>query len=326
MWDRWSGWALRSRQEPVKRVARMIREHWHGVINAATMSVTNTMTGSLNNKLQWIKRRACPRRRCASRARQPSCSGSRLGLVVPICACLVLAACPRSGEAPQAFAGEMASSEFDAVADPPDARALRQDLVRELAADVRDERVLEAMRHVPRHLFVPGAPLSLAYANRPVSIGHGQTISQPLIVAIMSEALRLRGGERVLEIGTGSGYQAAVLALLAKEVYTIEIVPELGEAARKRLAELGYPNVHVRIGDGYLGWPESAPFDAILVTAAPDEVPPALLAQLAEGGTLVAPVGKSAWTQRLHRYRKQGSRTRLEDLGGVRFVPMVRGE
>jgi protein-L-isoaspartate(D-aspartate) O-methyltransferase len=198
--------------------------------------------------------------------------------------------------------------------------------VRELAADVRDERVLDALRRVPRHLFVPGASLELAYANRPLSIGHDQTISQPLIVAIMSEALRLEGTERVLEIGTGSGYQAAVLAVLAKQVYTIEIVPELGETARARLAGLGHANVQVRIGDGYLGWPEQAPFDAILVTAAPREVPAALLAQLADGGTLVAPVGRSSQTQRLHRYRKQGNRIALDDLGAVRFVPMVRAD
>jgi protein-L-isoaspartate(D-aspartate) O-methyltransferase len=142
----------------------------------------------------------------------------------------------------------------------------------------------------------------------------------------MTEALRLSGTERVLEIGTGSGYQAAVLAVLAKEVYTIEIVPELGESARTRLAELGYSNVQARIGDGYRGWPERAPFDAILLTAAPREIPPALLAQLGDDGILVAPVGRSPRTQRLHRYRKQGARMAVDDLGAVRFVPMVRAD
>jgi protein-L-isoaspartate(D-aspartate) O-methyltransferase len=209
------------------------------------------------------------------------------------------------------------------TADSDEARAYRAELVRGLAADVTDARVLDAMGRVPRHLFVPGVPVRRAYVDEPAPIGYGQTISQPTIVAVMTEALELRGSERVLEIGTGSGYQAAVLSLLAAEVYTIEIVDELADEARVRLVRLGYTNVHVRAGDGYKGWPDEAPFDRILVTAAPDELPRALLDQLAEGGVLVAPVGPNGWTQRLLRCRKKGGRISTEDLGAVRFVPMV---
>jgi protein-L-isoaspartate(D-aspartate) O-methyltransferase len=210
--------------------------------------------------------------------------------------------------------------------DPCEDKALREQLVSELAHDVRDERVLAAMRRIPRHLFVPGESLSRAYANRPLPIGHGQTISQPAVVAVMTEALALRGSERVLEIGTGSGYQAAVLSVLARQVYTVEIVPELGEAARRRLAELGYANVHVLIGDGYRGWPKHAPFDRILITAAPPEVPSALVDQLAVGGILVAPIGEWPLGQRLLRYSKTPTGLSVEELGFVAFVPMVHGD
>ena len=160
-----------------------------------------------------------------------------------------------------------------------------------------------------------------AYADTPLPIGHGQTISQPYIVAFMSEALELKGGERVLEIGTGSGYQAAVLAELAREVYSIEIVEPLGREAEKRLRELGYSNIKLRVGDGYRGWPEAAPFDAIMVTAAPDHVPPALIEQLAEGGRLVLPVG--SFFQELVRIRRTKDGTKQESLLPVRFVPMT---
>jgi protein-L-isoaspartate(D-aspartate) O-methyltransferase len=210
--------------------------------------------------------------------------------------------------------------------DPPEAQALRAQLVSDLTRRVRSQRVLDAMRRVPRHLFVPGASLSRAYANLPLPIGLGQTISQPEVVAIMTEALELRGSERVLEVGTGSGYQAAVLSGLAKEVYTIELLPELGATAQRRLASLHYRNVHVRVGDGYRGWPEHAPFDRILLTAAPPAVPPALLDQLVPGGVLVAPIGPSAWNQRLLRYTKSRTGTTVEDLGLVAFVPMVPGD
>jgi protein-L-isoaspartate(D-aspartate) O-methyltransferase len=212
------------------------------------------------------------------------------------------------------------------AADTDEARAFRAELVREVSDDVKDPRVLDAMRLVPRHFFVPGASLVRAYGDHPVPIGYGQTISQPAVVGVMSQALELKGGERVLEIGTGSGYQAAILSVLAREVYTIEIVRELAEEASARLARLGYANVHVRAGDGYKGWPELAPFDRIMVTAAPDEVPRVLFDQLADGGILVAPVGPTSTTQRLLRFRKSRGQLAREDLGAVRFVPMVPGK
>jgi len=209
--------------------------------------------------------------------------------------------------------------------DSQEARAHRERLVASIDPEfVRDDRVRRALLSVPRHLFVPPeTPLASAYADAPLAIGHDQTISQPTVVAWMTGALALRGTERVLEIGTGSGYQAAVLSLLAKEVLSIEIVPPLGTAARERLRRLGYANVAVRIGDGYAGWPERAPFDRILLTAAPPEIPRALLDQLADPGILVAPVGSQAEAQSLVVVRKAGGRTTTERLGGVRFVPMV---
>jgi protein-L-isoaspartate(D-aspartate) O-methyltransferase len=210
-----------------------------------------------------------------------------------------------------------------AANDSPEQRQARERMVRQQieARGVRDPRVLEAMRKVPRHLFVPPAVRSFAYADTPLPIGHGQTISQPYIVAFMSEALELKGGERVLEIGTGSGYQAAVLAELAREVYSIEIVAPLAGEAEKRLKELGYTNIQVRVGDGYRGWPDAAPFDAIMVTAAPDHVPPTLVNQLAEGGRLVLPVG--SFFQELVRIRRTKQGSKQESLLPVRFVPMT---
>lgn len=203
---------------------------------------------------------------------------------------------------------------------------LRRRLVSQIAAegDVKNPRVLEALLKVPRHLFVPQASLVEAYEDEPFSIGQGQTISQPTTVALMTQALELTGHERVLEIGTGSGYQAAVLSVLAREVYTIELVPELGTRARARLEELGYTNVHVRVGDGYQGWPEEAPFDRIVVTAAPTELPARLAQQLREGGALVAPIGEEYEVQKLCRYRKVGGKLNREVLAAVRFVPMVK--
>jgi protein-L-isoaspartate(D-aspartate) O-methyltransferase len=191
------------------------------------------------------------------------------------------------------------------------------------ARGVADPRVLAAMRRVPRHLFVPEALRSEAYEDYPLPIGHDQTISQPAIVALMTNALRLSGEERVLEIGTGSGYQAAVLSLLCRAVYSIEIVEPLGTAARTRLERLGYRNVQIRIGDGYRGWPEAAPFDRIILTAAPDDVPQALVAELRPGGILVAPIGKDM--QVLVRWTKTERGIEKERLGAVRFVPMVPG-
>jgi protein-L-isoaspartate(D-aspartate) O-methyltransferase len=186
---------------------------------------------------------------------------------------------------------------------------------------IRDERVLAAMRRVPRDRFVPEEIRSRSYDDTPLPIGLGQTISQPYIVAFMSEALMLKGEEKVLEIGTGSGYQAAILAELCKEVYSIEIVAPLAERAREVLADLGVKNVQVRTGDGYRGWKEKAPFDAIMVTAAPAEVPKPLLEQLKIGGRLVAPVG--TWNQNLVRYTRTAEGFREETLLAVRFVPMT---
>ncbi len=186
---------------------------------------------------------------------------------------------------------------------------------------VRDTAVLRAMRTVSRHAFVPEASPEAAYSDRPLPIGHGQTISQPYIVAYMAEAARIQPGDRVLEIGTGSGYGAAVLAELAAEVYTIEIVPELADRARAALARTGYDNVYVKTGNGWLGWPEHAPFDAVVVTAAPEEVPAALVAQTRVDGMLVVPVGGAV--QNLRVLRKTSEALREEASMPVRFVPMV---
>ena len=189
------------------------------------------------------------------------------------------------------------------------------------ARGVRDPRVLAALRAVERHRFVPPALQDQAYADTPLPIGSGQTISQPYIVAYMTEALRLPPDAAVLEIGTGSGYQAAVLAEVAGEVRSIEIVPELAERSARLLAELGYDNVRLRVGDGYRGWPEAAPFDGIIVTAAPDHVPPALVEQLAVGARLVIPVGQSAQQMRVVTMTDDGPVE--ETTLPVRFVPMT---
>jgi protein-L-isoaspartate(D-aspartate) O-methyltransferase len=188
---------------------------------------------------------------------------------------------------------------------------------------VRDARVLDAMRRVPRNRFVPAAHRADAWADRPVSIGRGQTISQPFMVALMTEALGLRGTERVLEVGTGSGYQAAVLGELAAEVFTVERIAELAGTAARTLEDLGCANVTVVIGDGCRGLIEHAPFDAILVAAAAPAVPGALQGQLADGGTLVVPIGESAGVQVLTMVRREGSRFSIEEGTGCRFVPLV---
>ncbi len=186
---------------------------------------------------------------------------------------------------------------------------------------ISDPLVLDAMRAVPRHLFVPDARQPYAYADRPLRIEQDQTISQPYIVAFMTEALRLKGDEKVLEIGTGSGYQAAVLAEIVDEVYTMEIVEPLAKQATERLGEMGYTNVHVRFGDGYRGWPEAAPFDAVIVTAAPNHVPQPLVDQLAVGGRLILPEGD--WAQELVLITKTANGIEREILLPVRFVPMT---
>jgi protein-L-isoaspartate(D-aspartate) O-methyltransferase len=205
-------------------------------------------------------------------------------------------------------------------------RAARQQMVEKQLRQrgVRDERVLQAMETVPRHLFVPLASQSQAYDDGPLSIGQEQTISQPYIVALMTESIRLEGTETVLEIGTGSGYQAAVLSHLVRQVYSIEIIPQLAETARQRLVSLGYKNVEVIVGDGNKGWEAGGPYEAIIVTAAAPEIPPTLLEQLAEGGRMVLPV-QVGEEQHLLCLQKVEGRIIREDLGPVRFVPLVSG-
>ncbi len=237
---------------------------------------------------------------------------------------VLLAACAGQGAlAPTATPAPAAGG----PATPDPYAAAREKLVREgiIGWGITDQAVIEVMRRVPRHEFVPAEYRDQAYANHPLPIGYGQTISQPYIVALMTQELEVEAGDRVLEIGTGSGYQAAVLAELGVEVYTIEIIRPLAEAAEARLRRLDYENVHVRNADGYFGWPEEAPFDAIIVTAAPDHVPQPLLQQLNVGGRMVIPVGPVGGFQELWKITRVGEEDyRSESLGGVRFVPLVR--
>ena len=205
----------------------------------------------------------------------------------------------------------------------------RQRLVSEgiIGWGITNREVIDAIGRTPRHEFVPLDYLDRAYSNNPLPIGYGQTISQPYIVALMTQELGVEAGDRVLEIGTGSGYQAAVLAELGVEVYTIEIIGPLAEAAAVRLDKLGYDNVHVRHEDGYAGWTEKAPFDGVIVTAAPDHVPQPLLDQLKTGAVLVIPVGPVGGYQELWRItRLDEEQYKAESLGGVRFVPFTRNE
>jgi len=189
--------------------------------------------------------------------------------------------------------------------------------------DITNQAVLDAMRAVPRHKFVPEDVQELAYADHPLPIGYGQTISQPFIVALMTESLQPYPGQRVLEIGTGSGYQAAVLAELGVEVYTVEIIPELAERAAITLDAAGYRGVKQLNADGYFGWEEFAPFDAIIVTAAPDHLPQPLAKQLAEGGRLVIPIGPVGFVQTLWLFEKVDGELEATNLGGVTFVPLT---
>jgi len=210
-----------------------------------------------------------------------------------------------------------------------DYRARRADMVDQLRAyGIADSAVLEAMAQVPRHLFIPSRFRSITapYGDHACPIGHGQTISQPYIVAYMTGYISPRPEERILEVGTGSGYQAAVLAEMGAEVYSIEIIPELADHARGVLGELGYDGVHVRTGDGYLGWPEHAPFDAVIVTCAPEEVPEALVEQLAPDGRMILPLGEADGMQRLVTLRKTPDGMEVREEMPVRFVPMVHGD
>lgn len=191
-------------------------------------------------------------------------------------------------------------------------------------ADITDKDVLRAMAAVPRHEFVPERYLEQAYEDHPLPIGHGQTISQPYIVALMTQLLALKRGDKVLEIGTGSGYQTAILAELTDKVYSIEIIPELAREAAERLQRLGYRSVKVKCDDGYFGWEEFAPYDAIIVTAAADHVPPPLVRQLRDGGRLVIPVSVERGEQKLQRITKHGEQISVENIVGVVFVPFTR--
>jgi protein-L-isoaspartate(D-aspartate) O-methyltransferase len=214
-------------------------------------------------------------------------------------------------------------------------RDSREQMIRLIEDDVRytssylkrsslDQRVLDAMARVPRHEFVPAQLIDMAYQNRPLPIGHGQTISQPYIVAIMTDLMDLEPGQRVLEIGTGSGYQAAVLAEVSARVWSIEIIPALGEQAKTRLQRLGYDQVEVRLGDGYYGWPENAPFDAIIVTAAASHIPPPLLQQLKPGARMIIPVGSRFSTQQLLLVtRNENDEFTTRQVLPVRFVPLT---
>lgn len=193
-----------------------------------------------------------------------------------------------------------------------------------IARGVKDPKIIEAMRSVPRHMFVPEHLREHAYEDAPLPIGYGQTISQPYIVAYMTEKLDLKGDENVLEVGTGSGYQAVILSEIVRSVYTIEIVEPLGRQAEAILKKTGYANVHTRIGDGYEGWPEAAPFDAIIVTAAPKAIPDALIDQLKIGGRMIAPVGD--WAQTLLLITKTETSHSMKKLLPVRFVPMIHSE
>jgi protein-L-isoaspartate(D-aspartate) O-methyltransferase len=188
---------------------------------------------------------------------------------------------------------------------------------------IRDKKVLEAMSKIPRHLFVDDHIRDRAYSDYPLPIGEGQTISQPYVVALMTEALHLQPTDRVLEIGTGSGYQAAVLAEIVKEVYTIEIRKSLADTASRRLIDLGYKNVKVKYGDGYFGWEKYAPFDAIIITASANHIPPPLIKQLKEGGRLIIPLGSTVYYQTLTLVTKKKGDLQVEQMGSVAFVPMI---
>jgi len=203
-----------------------------------------------------------------------------------------------------------------------DLERARQSLLNSLDHEIADKRVVEAMKHVPREAFVSPEQYHAAYDDRPLGIGFGQTISQPFIVALMLQALELRGDEKVLELGTGSGYEAAILAELAQKVVTVECIPELAESAKQVLDKLGYSNIEVHVAGKTLGWSEGAPYDAIIVSAGAPTVPQVLLKQLAWNGRLVIPVG-SRWQQELLRVTKLRKRNNIENLGGCYFVPLI---
>lgn len=259
----------------------------------------------------------------------------RRNLLAPLCLLLLLiafAACAEDDEVPTQIpeenVGAVTSEEEPASGADPFVEE-REELVETGVIDfgIEEPDVIEAMRETPRHAFVPDEYLGQAYENHPLPIGFGQTISQPYIVALMTEAAEVEAGDKVLEVGTGSGYQAAVLAEVAEHVYTVEIIGELAERAAETLAAEGYENVTVRHGDGYFGWPEHAPYDAIVVTAAPDHIPQPLVEQLKVGARMIIPVGPVGGYQSLWQVTKVSEdEVRTEDLGGVQFVPLTREE
>jgi len=258
--------------------------------------------------------RPCVRLSRIEDARRSSGLRLRGSPVIVLLCCLVLLA------GSSAFASDLEMHDLQL-------RSLRKQMVRHQIQrrGIADQRVLDAMVDVPRHLFVPKEQRAEAYVDHPLPIAQGQTISQPYIVALMTSLLELDGSQKVLEIGTGSGYQAAVLASLAREVYTIEIREELGRDADRLLRRLGYENVEIRIGNGYRGWPEEAPFDAIIVTASPTEIPDELVAQLKIGGRMVVPVGGGV-VQSLELLTKTAAGVISKDIVPVRFVPMIGGD
>lgn len=209
-----------------------------------------------------------------------------------------------------------------------DRKAEREKMVKDQIEKrgITDPAILDAMRQVPRHRLVPANQMRNAYQDSPLPIGEGQTISQPYVVAYMTEMVKPGKGMKVLEIGTGSGYQAAVLAEIVEEVYTLEIIPELGKRAEEDLKELGYDNIHVRIADGYNGWEEHGPFDAIVVTASPDHIPPSLISQLKEGGRMIIPIESGGISQQLVLVEKRKGKIRQKNVLPVRFVPFTRSK
>jgi protein-L-isoaspartate(D-aspartate) O-methyltransferase len=217
------------------------------------------------------------------------------------------------------------SAESRRASDTERSKAQRQSMVKEQIAGrgINDRRVLDAMSKIPRHRFVEESLRDEAYEDHPLPIGDGQTISQPYVVALMTEALRLKASDRVLEIGTGSGYQAAVLAEIVNEVYTVEIRESLKERAEKLLDELGYKNIKTKYADGYFGWEEYAPFDAVIITASANHIPPPLMKQLKEGGRLIIPLGSTLYYQTLTLVTKKKKGPEIEQMGGVAFVPMT---
>ncbi|SMO72621.1 protein-L-isoaspartate(D-aspartate) O-methyltransferase [Fodinibius sediminis] len=251
-------------------------------------------------------------------------------LCTAVLSCSVFLLLPATNASPMVSQAQISQSEAEWK--PPrfeERRDERHQMVKEDIArrGVSDSRVLDAMRHVPRHEFVPGQYQEFAYDDRPLPIGHAQTISQPFIVGYMTQMLDLQAGEKVLEIGTGSGYQAAVLSEITPHVFTIEIVAPLGQQARSRFDQLGYSTIQTKIGDGYRGWPKQAPFDAIIMTAAPETIPQPLIDQLKPGGVLVAPVGAAGQIQTLTRVTKsKEGKVRISRELPVRFVPMTRDQ